>query len=182
MNKKIIFTSKALNILLKFLGLLSIFISIFFIASVGFGFMDVKDFELINNSSVFFTMGYGSSTNVVLSQIREGYILFIIGLVVSVIYAVLFFIASSIFSDISKGESPFKELQVKRLKRVSRLFISTIFIPLILQNVLHWILIPGGYYYISLDGIELVTAVLFYALAEIFAYGASLQREVDETL
>ncbi|WP_313467082.1 DUF2975 domain-containing protein [Carnobacterium sp.] len=182
MNKKITFTSKLLNIFLKFLGLLSVFIIIFFIVGAKFGFMKVTDFELTQSSFPLFSMGYSSTTNVELAQLREGYIIFSIGIIVSMIYAVLFFVASSIFSDISNGESPFKKLQVKRLKRVSWLFTSTIFIPLILQNVLHWILIPGGYYFISLGGTELVTAIIFYILAEIFAYGAALQREVDETL
>ena len=181
-NKKIIFTSKLLNIFLKFLVLLSIFIIVLFIVGAKFGFMKVTEFKLTQTSFPIFSMGYSSTTNVELSQLREGYIIFIIGIIVSMIYAVLFFIASSIFRDISNGESPFKEFQIKRLKRVSWLFTSTIFIPLILQNVLHWILIPGGYYYISLGGTELVTAIIFYILAEIFAYGAALQREVDETL
>lgn len=182
MNKKIIFTSKVLNIFLKFLGLLAVFIIVLFIGSVGFGFMDVADFKLTQSSFPLFTIGYEHSVISASSQLRERYIIFIIGIIVSIIYAALFFVASFIFRDISNGKSPFNELQVKRLKRVSWLFTSTIFIPLILQNILHWILIPGGYYFISLDGTELVTAIIFYVLAEIFAYGALLQREVDETL
>lgn len=182
MNKKIIFTIKLLNIFLKFLGLLSIFIIVLFIVGAKFGFMKVTDFDQTRNLSSLFSVSYEHSVTSALSQTREKYIILIIGVVVSILYATLFFIASSIFSAISIDESPFKELQVKRLKRVSQLFIGTIIVPLILQNVLHWVLIPGGYFYINLDGTELVTAIIFYVLAEIFAYGAALQREVDETL
>lgn len=177
-NKKIIFTSKLLNIFLKFLGLLSVFIIVLFIVGAKFGFMKVSDFDQTRNLSSLFSVSYEHSVTSALSQTREKYIILIIGGVVSILYATLFFVASSIFSAISIDESPFKELQVKRLKRVSQLFISTI----IVQNVLHWILIPGGYFYINLNGTELVTAIIFYILAEIFAYGAALQREVDETL
>ena len=43
-------------------------------------------------------------------------------------------------------------------------------------------MIPGKYISISLDGMRLLVPILFYALVEVFIYGALLQREVDETL
>lgn len=182
MNKKIVFTSKGLNILLKFLGIFIIFVSVLFIIGIGSGFMNVTDFELSQSPFTLFSSGYGTGTETAVTQIKEGYITLITGLTVNLVYAIMFFLASVVFEDISNGESPFTRLQVKRLKRLSWLFIGTFFIPIILQNILHWIMIPGRYYNISLDGTKLIAPILFYALAEIFSYGALLQREVDETL
>lgn len=183
-NKKIISTSKGLNIFLKFIGIFILLIVFSIIIGVVFNlkFVNTTNFESSQSSFLYFNVTYWERAETALVQMREGYTILITDLLISVVYAVLFFLASFIFKDISKGASPFTELQIKRLKTISWLLIGTLFIPIILPNILHWIMVPGKYFSISLDGMSLIVPILFYALVEVFAYGALLQREVDETL
>ncbi|MCA9766251.1 MAG: DUF2975 domain-containing protein [Carnobacterium sp.] len=184
MNKKIISKSKRLTIILKYIGVFIISISGLLIVGIFLdsNFLDNLYLESSQSSFVFFNASYWEGVETPLVQIKERYIELITGLMVTGSYAGMFFLASFIFKDISNGESPFNDKQVKRLKKISRLLIGVLFIPLLLPNILHWMMISGKYFSISLDGVSLIAPILFYALVEIFAYGALLQREIDETL
>ena len=172
MKKEIISTSKGLNIFFKFIGVFILLIVVSISIGIIFNlkFVNVANIESSQSSFLYFNVTYWERAETALVQMREAYTTLITELVICVVYAVLFFLASFIFKDISKGASPFDESQIKRLKTI------------ILPNILHWIMIPGKYISISLDGMRLLVPILFYALVEVFIYGALLQREVDETL
>ena len=173
-----------MNIFFKFIGVFILLIVVSISIGIIFNlkFVNVANIESSQSSFLYFNVTYWERAETALVQMREAYTTLITELVICVVYAVLFFLASFIFKDISKGASPFDESQIKRLKTISWLLIGIFFVPIILPNILHWIMIPGKYISISLDGMRLLVPILFYALVEVFIYGALLQREVDETL
>lgn len=125
-------------------------------------------------------------------------------LVVSTFFLLMFLvISSSLLLSIRKGETPFQEKNVKKLKAIALLLIlfepfhhvleriGQFHIPIILEEgVLTYF--PGeGYHYIgettlqmntSFGGFILATGLIIYCVALVFQYGISLQNQVDETL
>lgn len=93
----------------------------------------------------------------------------------------LLWTASMIFKDLAAEFTPFSDVEVNRLRRISYLLLIYALVPQIVYSVLHTVLIPG--YSITLGlNMSFFFALIFYCLTEIFRYGASLQKESDETL
>lgn len=98
-----------------------------------------------------------------------------------ILIALLLWTASMIFKDLAAEFTPFSDVEVNRLRRISYLLLIYALVPQIVYSVLHTVLIPG--YSITLGlNMSFFFALIFYCLTEIFRYGASLQKESDETL
>ncbi|EDO0149510.1 DUF2975 domain-containing protein, partial [Listeria monocytogenes] len=77
--------------------------------------------------------------------------------------------------------TPFSNITVSRLRRIAVLMLIYALVPQIIYSILHTVLIPGYSIKFGLN-MSFFFALIFYCLTEIFRYGASLQKESDETL
>ncbi|EDJ9837748.1 hypothetical protein GFS63_15070, partial [Listeria monocytogenes] len=89
--------------------------------------------------------------------------------------------ASMNFKDLAAEFMPFSVLTVNRLRRIAGILLVYSLAPQIMYSVLHTVLIPGYSITFGLN-MSFFFAIIFYCLTEIFRYGASLQKESDETL
>ncbi|EAD2748317.1 DUF2975 domain-containing protein, partial [Listeria monocytogenes] len=99
----------------------------------------------------------------------------------SIIIAYLLWTASMIFKDLATNFTPFSNITVSRLRRIAVLMLIYALVPQIIYSILHTVLIPGYSIKFGLN-MSFFFALIFYCLTEIFRYGASLQKESDETL
>ena len=107
------------------------------------------------------------------------------------IFAAIFYLSALIFRDISNGESPFTDKQVKRIKMVSfLLFAYAVLDSLLPKGVIvgggpestepSVIRVDSGYYGINIG--TFVSAVVFYFLSLVIKYGVQLQEFSDDVV
>lgn len=182
MTNKIKITSKFLHVFLTILAAaIMVNLTIVFIFTLS-GNSESLTIERSQASFPLFDYEINDTTESERAQFLDNTISMAIGTTNAIIQVAIYLIASSIFKDISLEKSPFCKLQVQRLKRIAWLFIGFFLVPIVLDNILHWIMIRENYFRFTLDAAEIMTAAVFYALAEIVAYGSVLQRQADETL
>ncbi|MCL2634252.1 MAG: DUF2975 domain-containing protein [Oscillospiraceae bacterium] len=98
-----------------------------------------------------------------------------------VVTAILY-IASYLFRDISREDSPFTKKNVKKLKIISVLMLALSVVVQPLSALINLIILPDVNIHIFLRLEQLIFSAVFICLALIFEYGAELQQQSDETL
>lgn len=119
----------------------------------------------------------------------------ILCLVFGFLIAVLLRIATLVFDDVSKGESPFSKRQVKRIRWASFIFLAYAVVEMFFPQghsslvqdsdlyVGYWISSNStGSAPMSINLGMLGAAIIFYCLSLVFEYGTLLQQLSDETL
>lgn len=167
-----------LSLVLQITAIFDILLTLLLLGSFITGFMEVTDLNEPRAMFALFDIGFSTHSN----NTIDYYILLGNSLLANALFIAMLFKGSFIFKDISNGLSPFDAIQVKRLKNIFWLYVSSAVLPLILDNVLHWLITFSGYYRFRVDLGEILIALLLYTVAEIFSYGSSLQQEIDETL
>ncbi|WP_143412158.1 hypothetical protein [Arabiibacter massiliensis] len=105
--------------------------------------------------------------------------------------AAMFVTFIKIFSDASKGESPFTLLQVKRLRVLALLLLLCGIIDISATasaSIMQYGNVDAGYYsttdniVIPINFAPFITAAVIFAFSFVFKYGVLLQEFTDETL
>jgi len=105
------------------------------------------------------------------------------------VFSLSFFIGSSMFKDISKGETPFSDKQVKRILIVATLVLCYAVFSTIFDNAFPEIFVSSSV--VGMDRGSNPTTInlgafsfsaLLYAFSAIFKYGILLQEESDDTI
>ena len=100
----------------------------------------------------------------------------------AVVMSAILFVASFIFKDMSRGNTPFTAKNANRLRVISLLLIALSIVIPPLKMLLTMIFFTSASAYCSISLGQIIFAIMFFCLALIFEYGAELQRESDETL
>ena len=109
--------------------------------------------------------------------------------VCALIMLAIFSIALFLLKSVRADETPFNPKNVKRLKAIALLLV--VFEPYMvmhgwLMQKLYPIVLEGGTISVSarssLGGVVFAAGLVVYVIALVFAYGISLQQQVDETL
>lgn len=103
------------------------------------------------------------------------------------IFSAIAFIASAMLSRIHKDGRPFTKENIKNLRTIGELIMIDSFAPALISSVVGIILNIAGKtgntsVMLNVDIDIVLIGALFFLLATIFAYGAKLQQESDETL
>ena len=102
------------------------------------------------------------------------------------IMAAILLVASFIFKDISREGTPFTKKNSNKIRGISILLIAQcIVIPplqLLAVKIFTSTTNASDAYNINLNLGFIIVPVIFFCLAQIFEYGAELQRQSDETL
>lgn len=109
------------------------------------------------------------------------------GVVDIAIFSAIAFIASAMLSRIHKDGRPFTKENIKNLRTIGALIMLDSFVPALIVSVVGIILNIAGKIedwsvMLNVDIDIVLIGALFFLLATIFAYGAKLQQESDETL
>jgi len=91
-------------------------------------------------------------------------------------------IAAAIFRDISHHYTPFSSRHISRLKGISLLIMADAILIPPLGMLLTMIFAPNVEAAMEFSLLQIVLAVVFYCLSQIFEYGGALQQQSDETL
>lgn len=170
---RIIKVSKVLNIIARIIAIALVVGSV--AAAVSFFIIPSFDFP------VSFGGIYGQEQYI--AGASEVQIMMIQTVLYAGVGAILFFITSFIFKDMSLGNTPFSAANSNRLKVISLLLVAYSVVIPPLQLFLSLIISPQASIFISpINFGLLVFAAMFFCLALIFEYGAELQRESDEML
>lgn len=114
--------------------------------------------------------------------------------VMGAIIAFVLWIAYRVFDDVSKGESPFSRVQVKRIRWVAYVLLLYAVIDMLFPTGEAFLMQEGSFHFaytvangpnnpsISINIGTLATAIIFYCLSLVFEYGTLLQQLSDETL
>jgi len=87
-----------------------------------------------------------------------------------------------LFDNIHKNNTPFTDDNAKYLQRIAVLMIvSTIILPII-DGVMQRVVNVEYYSQLGFGGFPILVALLLFFLSLVFKYGATLQKESDETL
>ncbi|MEC6748828.1 hypothetical protein VXN63_09740 [Marinilactibacillus sp. XAAS-LB27] len=179
MNRKISLLSRSVSIILNvFMGLI-LFQIVYFMYFV---FSDTSfelDTQLPNGIMTILSFGRQSGE---IDQTLVGTLNIIVSFSLLFTTLIGYFIVSKLFSDMAKSEVPFKNFQVKKIYILSILSLICFLILTVLPNILYAVFLEGTYVQVNVDGGLLLLSIIFYTLAEIFKYGESLQKDVDETL
>lgn len=108
--------------------------------------------------------------------------------------AALLRVATLIFADVAKGESPFSHRQIKRIRIAALVFLVYVVAEMLIPSG-GTTIVPEGDWHVAYSVSEepsasvvdlnfgmLGAAVIFYCLSLVFEYGTLLQRLSDETL
>lgn len=123
----------------------------------------------------------------------SGVLPFVMCIVFGLLIGTLIRIATLVFVDVAKGESPFTKRQVKRIRWVAIIFLAYAVIEMVFPSGQASLVQEGslhvGYSVASetSDSIYinpgmLGAAIIFYCLSLVFEYGTLLQQLSDETL
>ncbi|HHT6439208.1 TPA: DUF2975 domain-containing protein [Listeria monocytogenes] len=170
-----------LHMALKILSISSVIMTIIVVLMKFFSSKNIMMNKLESDTVFYFQTEFFSGVeNQQYNQIEE-WILVVIAAFSSVLIALLLWTASMIFKDLAAEFMPFSDLTVNRLRRIAGILLVYSLAPQIMYSVLHTVLIPGYSITFGLN-MSFFFAIIFYCLTEIFRYGASLQKESDETL
>ena len=104
-----------------------------------------------------------------------------------VVMAVICITLIKIFSDASKGHSPFTMLQVKRLRLVAGMLLAYAVLEFLVTYSASFL--PGGWIgssangaAITIDFFTIVAAAVIYAFSFVFKYGVLLQEFSDDAI
>lgn len=103
-----------------------------------------------------------------------------------------FLVVSGVFRDIARGDSPFTLKQANRLKILGFLLIADVIIALV-SSVFPVALVQVGIFTVGAPEVDsgvnvylkmssIIQAIIAFAFAEIFKYGALLQQLSDDTI
>lgn len=103
------------------------------------------------------------------------------------IFSAIAFIASAMLSRIHKDGRPFTKENIKNLRTIGELIMLDSFAPAVISSVVGIVLnivekTGNASVMLNVDIDIILIGALFFLLATIFAYGAKLQQESDETL
>ncbi|MCD2247370.1 DUF2975 domain-containing protein [Listeria marthii] len=170
-----------LHITLKILSVSSVIMAIIVVLMKFFSSKNVMMNKLESDSIFHFQTEFFSGVDNQQYVQTEEWILLGIAVFSSILIAWLLWTTSMIFKDLAAEFTPFSDIEVNRLRRIAWLLLVYSLVPQIVYSILHTVLIPG--YSITLGlNTSFFFALIFYCLTEIFRYGASLQKESDETL
>lgn len=170
-----------LHITLKILSVSSVVMAIIAVLMKLFSSKNVMINKLESDTIFYFQTEFFSGVDNQQYVQTEEWILVGTAVFSIMLIAWLLWTASMIFKDLAAEFTPFSDVEVNRLRRISYLLLIYALVPQIVYSVLHTVLIPG--YSITLGlNMSFFFALIFYCLTEIFRYGASLQKESDETL
>lgn len=170
-----------LHITLKILSVSSVVMAIIAVLMKLFSSKNVMINKLESDTIFYFQTEFFSGVDNQQYVQTEEWILLGTAVFSIMLIAWLLWTASMIFKDLAAEFTPFSDVEVNRLRRISYLLLIYALVPQIVYSVLHTVLIPG--YSITLGlNMSFFFALIFYCLTEIFRYGASLQKESDETL
>lgn len=128
------------------------------------------------------------------SSSSMGFLLLAKQLIIGTLTASLLLIAGRIFSEISKGRSPFDIIQVKRMRLISLIFLLFVALEILFTPGLISVALGSSFdlFYtseVSGDGNiipvnlgSLFTSAVFFCLSYVFEYGVLLQKLSDETV
>lgn len=94
----------------------------------------------------------------------------------------MFYKGSNLFSNLSRGETPFSDKNYKLLKNLGVVLIAVNLLIPVLYSALITFLMPAGYYIVMGLNSEVVIGLVIYAMAEIIRYGVTLQEFSDDTV
>jgi len=122
-----------------------------------------------------YPVSWSTETDVYLNLFAAGMIL------ITMIF--IFLYAYKLFSNISTSHTPFDMENAKILKKISYVMLILAIPVSIINAILMAVFASGSSGMTEMNNLIFVlVAILFYFLALIFEYGASLQKESDETL
>lgn len=139
---------------------------------------------LIMTLSLVFPGSFGLMENVALHNI-------VLYVGQGIVIAVMFVAFMSIFSDVSKGETPFTMMQVRRLRLVAGMLVLYGFLDFAVAASAAVMQINGldsgfvatsGNIIIPINLVPLIAAAVVFAFSFVFKYGVLLQKFSDETL
>lgn len=170
-----------LHIALKILSISSVIMAIIAVLMKLFSSKNVMINKLESDTIFYFQTELFVGENNLPYVETEEWILVGVAVFSSMILAYLLWTASMIFKDLAANFTPFSDSTVSRLRRIAILMLIYALVPQIIYSILHTVLIPGYSINFGLN-MSFFFALIFYCLTEIFRYGASLQKESDETL
>ncbi|MBC2186788.1 DUF2975 domain-containing protein [Listeria sp. FSL L7-0253] len=170
-----------LHIALKILSVGSVMMAIMAVLMKLFSSKNVMMNKLESDTIFNFQTEFFSGADMQRYMQTEEWILVSVAVFSVSLIACLLWIASMIFKDLAAEFAPFSDIEVNRLRRISYLLLIYALVPQIMYSILHTVLIPGYSINFGLN-MSFFFALIFYCLTEIFRYGASLQKESDETL
>ncbi|MDR1795475.1 MAG: hypothetical protein LBR25_08790 [Erysipelotrichaceae bacterium] len=167
-------------ILLIFRGLMIVLGAILLGAIV---VMNVTDINLPKISTDLFMVGFNIEQSGDIALTKEIITVSFIALSVDLIMAfVITHFLDQVFKSIAEGNSPFDANNIKALTNSARTGIAYIFIPGIALFVSGALLAPGVGFDYEINSELIFFVLVLYFLIRIFAYGAQLQQQADETL
>jgi len=95
---------------------------------------------------------------------------------------IVLYYANSLFTNIHKNNTPFRDENVFLLRRISLLMVIGAFALPIISAAAAFALNAGYDWVVSFDLFVLFTAFIVYFLSLIFKHGVELQKESDSTL
>lgn len=103
------------------------------------------------------------------------------------LFSTIAFIASAMLNRIHKDGRPFSEENIKNLRTIGELIMLDSFAPAVISSVVGIVLnivekTGNASVMLNVDIDIILIGALFFLLATIFAYGAQLQQESDETI
>ncbi|MDT0013162.1 DUF2975 domain-containing protein [Listeria cossartiae] len=170
-----------LHIALKILSVGSVIMAILVVLMKLFSSKNVMTNKLESDTFFNFQTEYFSGVDMQRYTQTKEWILVSVAVFSAILIAYLLWIASMIFKDLAEEFTPFSDVEVNRLRRISYLLLIYALAPQIMYSILHTVLIAGYSITFGLN-MSFFFALIFYCLTEIFRYGASLQKESDETL
>lgn len=166
-----------LHIALKILSISSVIMAIIAVLMKLFSSKNVMINKLESDTIFYFQTELFVGENNLPYVETEEWILVGVAVFSSMILAYLLWTASMIFKDLAANFTPFSDITVSRLRRIAVLMLIYALVP----QIVYTVLIPGYSINFGLN-MSFFFALIFYCLTEIFRYGASLQKESDETL
>ena len=173
-KEKIIKMSKVLNVFLKIGAIISVMAAVAaMVIAIIAPSLDLTSFSYggiwLNTQ---FNGGVNEFRAILIPEIINGLFM-----------ASILFVASSIFKDMSRENTPFTQKNANRLKLISSFLVALGILIQPLRALLTIVFVsPHSDIFFSVNLGYLVFAAMFFCLALIFEYGAELQRESDETL
>jgi len=146
------------------------------LALVGFFFSKEQLVEIMQNEGTLQIIP-GTAQ---IGSITENYVpiitlIMISAIIVLILVAIMFRNINLIFKNSDK-ESPFSEKNVTLIKQIGYIAIATPIIEMIFSGMLGAL---SNYYDFDLDLVQIIFGLIILCLSQFFAYGASLEKDVN---
>lgn len=127
-------------------------------------------------------LGFYSSTGQLLTSTGELVAEMFTIIVSGVFVLCILLIANRIFHSIGKNFMPFSQENAKGLKKIAILLLIYSIVEPISKAGFYSYFSPQIQMQLSLNIVSIILALIFFFVSVVFAYGAELQRQFDETL